>query len=94
MVNDKTYLVYQLGTVESGTGGRSSYYFYAIAFGNTEEDVVKSWAENVEKIYGVKLVPKFENGVWNSYHRIVWNELPVSLYGNTPMLNITNKQGE
>ena len=86
----KKYLVYQLGQCEMGSGGRSNYYYYAVAEGDTEEEIMKSWAENVKLLYGVELNPKKrDDGKWEDYYLVVFNELLSSVSGGATKLCIT-----
>lgn len=42
------YLVYQVGSCEMGLKGASSRYFFCVAEGDTKEEVIQNWVENVE----------------------------------------------
>ena len=57
----KTYLVYQVGTCEMGSEGWSSRYFPCVAQGNTKEEVVNNWVENVKTLYGQTINPKYDS---------------------------------
>ena len=85
------YLVYQAGTCEMGSEGFSSYYYFCVAQGNTEEEIIMNWAENVEKLYGVKINPKkWHNGKWYDYYPILMEKLPESMYGRAGHIEIVN----
>ena len=56
----KTYLVYQVGSCEMESNGWSSRYFPCVAQGNTKEEVINNWVENVKTLYGVIMEPKYD----------------------------------
>lgn len=77
-VTDKNkYLVYQIGTPEMGTEGSSSRSFFCVAEGDTKEEVIENWVENVEKLYGIRLNPKYNerDGRYWDYNPIYMNQL-------------------
>ena len=86
MDRKKKWLCYLLSDCEQGSEGWSGWMYYAVAFGNTEEEIAKSWAENVKATYGVDLTSdlKYDNGHWFcSWFRINMHELKTSVYGKS-----------
>lgn len=76
------YLVYQVGSTEMGSEGASSRYFFCVAEGNTKEEVIQNWVENVELLYGHKPEPKYneKSDSYYDYYPIYMNRL-VDSYG-------------
>lgn len=88
----KTYLVYQVGSCEQGSDGWSSRYFPCVAQGNTKEEVINNWVENVKTLYGVSISPKY-NAKSDSYYDdygIYMNELILDVYGDVEPYKIEN----
>lgn len=91
MDRKKKWLCYLLSDCEQGSEGWSGWMYYAVAFGNTEEEIAKSWAENVKATYGVDLTSdlKYDNGHWFcSWFRINMHELKTSVYGKSEPIGI------
>lgn len=91
MDRKKKWLCYLLSDCEQGSEGWSGWMYYAVAFGNTEEEIAKSWAENVKATYGVDLTSdlKYDNGHWFcSWFRINMHELKTSVYGKSEPIRI------
>ena len=89
----KTYLVYQVGSCEQGSDGWSSRYFPCVAQGNTPEEIVHNWIDNVKLLYGVDLSNELhinEDTKYISIHcyKFCMNELKESIYGDSQELNI------
>lgn len=76
------YLVYQVGSTEMGSEGGSSRYFFCVAEGNTKEEVIQNWVENVELLYGHRPNPKYDekSDSYYDYYPIYMNKL-VDRYG-------------
>lgn len=91
MNNKKTWLVYI--TIQPGMGseGWSSWAYHCVAFGDTDEEIYRNWAENVKKIYNVDLSNDliYSNGQWRCYYYDIHkNELLTSVYGRAKELGI------
>lgn len=84
----KKYLVYELGQPEMGTEGGANYYGYAICVGNTIEEVMEDYKNQVKELYGVESNPKQDEYGWYNYYRLEYNELPDYMYGGAKKLNI------
>ncbi len=86
----KTYLVYQVGTCEMGTEGCSSIHFPCIAQGDTKEEVVENYIDNVEALYRYRLEPKYieKSDSYIDYYPIEMKELTLSVYGHIRELNV------
>lgn len=79
----KMYLVYQVGACEIGSEGQSSMHHVCVATGNTEDEVIENYIENVKRLYGYKLNPiKNEYGIWQDYYIIQMTEIKQSVYGH------------
>ena len=83
--NKKTWLVYLIYPCETGSEGWSGWMHYAVAEGNTDEEIYNNWLENVKKIYNVDLSKDLNccDGYWSCYYPLAKNELPTSVYGNS-----------
>ena len=83
--NQKSYLVYLLRECEMESEGCSGWSYYAIAHGDTDEEIYNDWIEQCKTIYGVDLSADLEcrNGVWFCYYKLAKNELPKTVYGNS-----------
>lgn len=97
MINEfdktKKYLCYILITCEQGTEGWSGWSYYCIAQGNTPEEVVHNWLENVKLLYNVDLsndlqINKETGHISIHYYTFCMNELKESVYGNSQELSI------
>lgn len=95
----KTYLVYLLSACEMETEGVSGWEYYAVAHGNSDEEIYNDWIEQCKILYGVDLSNdlKHNTGVdadgneydyWSCYYRLAKNELPSFVYGDSQPLNI------
>lgn len=84
----KTWLVYLVSSCEMGSEGWSGWAYYAVAQGDTDEEIYNNWLENVKKIYDVDLSKdlKCHNGYWSCYYPLAKNELPTSVYGDSQPL--------
>lgn len=85
----KTYLVYLVSSCEMGSEGWSGWDYYAIAHGDTDEEIYNDWVEQCKNIYGVDLSEdlKCTNGKWSCYYELVKAELPRTVYGvSEPLL--------
>ena len=84
------YLVYQVGSCEMGSEGASSRYFFCVAEGDTKEEVIQNWVENVELLYGHKPNPKYneESDSYYDYYPIYMNKL-VDRYSNALAYDIS-----
>ena len=83
--NKKTWLVYLISPCEMGSEGWSGWMYYAVAEGNTDEEIYNSWLENVKKIYNVDLSKDLNchDGYRSCYYPLARNELPTSVYGKS-----------
>lgn len=93
-LNKKSWLVYLILPCEMGTEGWSSWTYYSVAFGNTDEEIYKSWVENVKKLYDVDLSNdlKCKNNKWYChYYELCKNELPRSVYGDAQSIFIEKR---
>jgi hypothetical protein len=90
--NKKTYLVYQVGSCEMGSEGWSNRYYPCIAQGNTKQEVIDNWVENVKIIYGHILNPVYHESTatYVDYYPIYMNELVLSVYGDAQPYEIIN----
>lgn len=91
MDRKKEWLCYLLSSCEQGSEGWSGWMYYAVAFGNTEEEVARSWAENVKATYGVDFTGRLKchNGYWFcDWFRINMCELKTSVYGLSEPIKI------
>ena len=81
----KSYLVYLINTCEMGSEGWSGWSYYAVAHGETDEEIYNDWVEQCKTIYGVDLSEdlKYHNGKWFCYYELAKNELPISVYGHS-----------
>lgn len=81
----KVYLVYLVTTCETGSEGWSGWDYYAVAHGDTDEEIYNDWIDQVKVIYGVDLSKDLQcrNGKWYCYYELVKNELPTSIYGHS-----------
>lgn len=88
----KTWLVYLVSSCEQGSEGFSGWQYQSVAFGNTDEEIYKSWIENVNKIYDVDLSKDLRctNGYWSCYYPLHKNELKTSVYGHSEPLFIAS----
>lgn len=88
----KTYLVYQVGSCEMGSEGWSNRYFPCVAQGNTKEEVIKNWVENVKTLYGHEPKPTYNKATdtYRDYYPIYMNELVQSVYGIVEPYEIRN----
>lgn len=85
----ETYLVYILGTPEMGAEGWTQYFYYALAQGNTIEEVMADYKNQVKLMYNVDVNPELhKNGKWYSYYEIAYNKLPYEVKGECNQLNI------
>lgn len=86
----KTYLVYLLNDCEMGSDGFSGWSYYAVAHGDTDEEIYNDWIEQCKTIYGVDLSKdlKSYNGKWFCRYELSKNELPKSVYGKSQPLYI------
>ena len=90
--NKRLWLVYQLGSSEQSGSGWNRYWYYCIAEGDTEDEAILNWAENVKTLYNVELKPKKnEYGDWESFYPIVANELPYDVFGTPHRLDIIDR---
>jgi len=90
--NKRLWLVYQLGATEMCHSGFSSYWYYSVAEGDSEDEAVINWAENVKVLYKVELKPKKnEYGDWEACYPIVANELPYDVFGTPHRLDIIDR---
>lgn len=79
----KTWLVYQVGACEMGSEGSSSMHHLCIAQGDTKEEVIKNYVENVKFLYGYELSPMINKvGDYYDYYKIDMTEIKTSVYGN------------
>lgn len=87
-INKKTWLVYLISSCEQGSEGWSGWQYYAVALGNTDEEIYNNWVENVKEIYAVDLSDDLRctNGYWSCYYPLCKNELPTSVYGDSQPL--------
>lgn len=101
----KTWLVYLIDGCEMGSEGWSGWSYYAVAHGDTDEEIYNDWLEQVKIIYGVDLSKDLEHSVgtyqngesydyWSCYYPLAKNELPTSVYGNSKELTIDKKYDE
>lgn len=76
------YLVYQVGSCEMGSEGASSRYYFCVAEGNNKDDIIENWCDNVEKLYGVRPNPKYDDKTdrYYDYYPIYMNRL-INNYG-------------
>ena len=86
----KSYLVYLVTECEMGSEGWSGWSYYAIAHGDTDEEIYNDWIEQCKILYGVDLSNdlKCVNGKWYCYYELAKNELPSSVYGDSQPLCI------
>lgn len=84
----KKYLVYELGQCEQGSEGLSTYYGYAICTGDTIEEVMEDYKQQVKELYGTDCNPINTPYGWTNYYRLAYNELPDTIHGYTKKLNI------
>lgn len=86
----KVYLVYLVNPCEMGFEGWSGWQYYAVAHGDTDEEIYNDWIEQVKIIYGADLSEdlKCVNGKWRCYYELAKNELPTSVYGHSQQLII------
>lgn len=79
----KTWLVYQVGACEMGSEGSSSMHHLCIAQGDTKEEIIKNYVENVKLLYGYELDPTINKvGDYYDYYKIDMTEIKTSVYGN------------
>lgn len=90
----KKYLVYQVGSCEMGSEGSSARYFFCVAEGNTKEEVIENWCDNVEKLYGTRPNPKYNEKMccYYDYYPIYMNRLiDVHGYAQVDTLSIIDR---
>ena len=92
----KSYLVYLLNECEMGSEGFSGWSYYAVAHGDTDEEIYNDWIEQCKILYGVDLSAnlKCNNGEWSCYYKLVKNELPSSVYGHSQPLYVNGRHIE
>ena len=91
MDRKKEWLCYLLNDCEQGSEGWSSWMYYGVALGNTEEEIARSWAESVKATYDVDFTSdlKCYNGHWFcDWFRINMHELKTSVYGHSEPIKI------
>ena len=73
-----------------GSEGWSGWGYYAIAHGDTDEEIYNDWIEQCKILYGVDLSKDLRcmNGNWYCYYELAKNELPSSVYGDSKPLCI------
>ena len=97
MINEfskvKKYLCYVLTACEMESGGFSGWSYYCVAQGNTPEEIVHNWIDNVKLLYGVDLSNELRINEDTKYisiqcYKFCMNELEESIYGDSQELNI------
>ena len=89
-LNKKTWLVYLISSCEQGSEGWSGWQYYAVALGNTDEEIYNNWVKNVKEIYGIDLSEdlKCTDEYWSCYYPLCKNELPTEVDGDSQPLFI------
>ena len=89
----KKYLCYILTSCEMGSEGWSGWMYYCVAQGNTPEEVVHNWIDNVKLLYGIDLsndlhIDEHTKCISIHYYKFCMNELKGTIYGDSQELNI------
>ena len=86
----KSYLVYLVTSCEMGSEGWSGWSYYAVAHGDTDEEIYNEWIEQCKIIYRVDLTGDLRcvDGKWYCRYELIKNELPNSVYGDAQPIYI------
>lgn len=87
------YLCYLLCNCEQGSEGWAAWAYYCVAEGNTAEEVVENWLENVKLLYKKDLSEDMYIGTDNTtifFHgnKFCMNRLQTDVYGYPQKINI------
>lgn len=86
------YLVYYVGQCEMGSDGYSSMINVCVASGNTEDEVVENYKENVKRLYGYDIHPtKTDSGQFVDYCPIKMVKIDREAYGHVRDYEVTLK---
>ena len=75
------------------SGGFSGWSYYCVAQGNTPEEIVHNWIDNVKLLYGVDLsnelrINEDTKHISIQCYKFCMNELEENIYGDSQELNI------
>lgn len=87
------YLCYLIVPCETGSEGWSGWMYYCVAEGDTPEQIVRNWIENVNLIYGIDLskdlyIDNKTGHISVHYYPFYMNELKTSVYGHSEKISI------